>query len=77
MLFTGEKSAANTAPLYPELERDIEALREFAAPLAAEVKVTPLMPVIARIMSLDSKLDDLSPAQIAAIELAHNEYKYK
>lgn len=66
---------SRSAPLYPGLERDIEALREFAMPLAAEVKVTPLMPVIARIMSLNSKLDDLSPAQIATIEREVNECK--
>ena len=42
---------------YPALSRDIEDLREFAEPLQNEVTVTPLMPVIARIMSLPDELD--------------------
>ena len=42
---------------YPALSREIEDLREFAEPLQQEVTVTPLMPIIARIMSLPDELD--------------------
>lgn len=49
------------------LESDIKALREFAEPLQAEVTVTPLMPVVARIMNLDEDLSEYSEGQLKLV----------
>lgn len=57
------------------LEADIKTLREFAEPLQGEVTVTPLMPVIARIMNLDTDLNGLSENTIRLVQREVEECK--
>lgn len=53
---------------YPSLEIEIARLKSFAKPLEKEKTVTPLMPVIARIMNLRDDFDELSPEDVIRIE---------
>ncbi|MBI5753970.1 aminotransferase class I/II-fold pyridoxal phosphate-dependent enzyme [Candidatus Peregrinibacteria bacterium] len=57
------------------LEADIRSLHEFAEPLQDEVTVTPLMPVIARIMNLDTDLRDMTDSAIILVEQEVDECK--
>ena len=46
---------------YPDLEHDIQRLRDFAEPLNEEVIVSPLMPVIDTVMNLPEDLSQIPP----------------
>ena len=58
--------------VYPDLAQEITELKEFAKPLHEEIKVTPIMSVVARIMSLPEELTglDAKAAHIIEMEVA-------
>jgi hypothetical protein len=64
-----------TGALYTDLERDIQRLKEFAAPLKREVIVSPLMPVIKSIMDLPRDLLGLNREELHEIEENVKEYE--
>jgi len=53
---------------YQDLEGEITQLKEFAEPLMDEVKVTPLMPVINRIINLKDRLLGLSEGELQYVQ---------
>lgn len=53
---------------YPDLVARIRELKQFAEPLQEEVIVSPLLPLISRIMNLDDDLVDIEPREIERIE---------
>lgn len=67
--------SSHTEEYLINLETDIGTLREFAEPLQDEVTVTPLMPVIARIMNLDTDLSGLSENTIRLVKREVEECK--
>ena len=60
---------------YPDLENEVADLQRMAAPLNKRVVVSPLMPVISRIMSLDQSLQGASPERVAFVEREVKECK--
>lgn len=57
-----------SADFYRDLEGEIRQLKEFAEPLMDEVKVTPLMPVINRIINLKDNLKGLGDGELEYVQ---------
>ena len=63
-----ERQLSVSLDYYHDLEGEIAQLKAFAEPLMEEVKVTPLMPVINRIINLKDRLLGLSEGELQYVQ---------